>query len=406
VSCFGGSGTYTCVVSGMNTTIISDGVVAFVDLTIAAEVSATTIGLSNTVGSSASGDGIVVLPTGGTVTRGTASSADYGGLDTTTQGAWTGTYGADGYLIANDVSNPPGYAAVSLTGNSLYTWTASTSDPRALQVSSGSSTRIASTYYSYTQFTIDLNLTDGNTHRIALYLLDWSHQSRTETISILDAASGRFLNTVAFSSFSNGQYAVWNLTGHVLIQVQWTGGANAVVSGIFFDPPSSAKYDGLDTTTQGTWTGAYGADGYLIANDVSNPPGYAAVSLTGNSLYTWAASTSDPRALQVSSGSSTRIASTYYSYTQFTIDLNLTDGHTHRIALYLLDWSHQSRTETISILDAASGRFLDWVASSSITNGQYTAWNLTGHVLIQVQWTGGANAVVSGIFFDPPSSAK
>jgi hypothetical protein len=244
VNCFGGSGSYTCVVSGMNTTIISDGAVAFVDLTIAAGVSATSIGLSNTVGSSALGDGIVVLSTGGTVVRGNASSGDYGGLDITTQGTWTGTYGADGYLIANDVSSPPGYAVVRLTGASLYTWAASTSDPRALQLSSGSLTRIASKYYSYTQFTIDVNLTDANTHRIALYLLD-SHQSRTETISILDATSGRVLDTEAFPSFINGQYAVWNVTGHVLIQIQWTGGANAVVSGIFFDPPSSAKWNGL-----------------------------------------------------------------------------------------------------------------------------------------------------------------
>ena len=164
-----------------------------------------------------------------------ASSATYTGLDTTTQGTWTGIYGADGYMIANDATSPPAYATVSLTGDSLYTWAASTTSASALQVSSGSSTRIASTYYSVTGFTINVNLTDGNTHRIALYLLDWDSTARSETISIVDAVSNAVLFTGPFSSFHNGAYAVWSVRGHVLIQITKTAGANAVVSGAFFN---------------------------------------------------------------------------------------------------------------------------------------------------------------------------
>jgi hypothetical protein len=162
------------------------------------------------------------------------ASATYVGLDTTTQGTWTGKYGADGYLIADDATNPPAYATVSLTGDALYAWAASTSSAIALQDSSGSSFRIASCYYSTTSFNINVNLTDGNTHRIALYLLDWDSTTRSETISILDAASNTVLNTETFSSFHNGDYAVWNVQGNVIIQVTRTAGANAVVSGIFF----------------------------------------------------------------------------------------------------------------------------------------------------------------------------
>jgi hypothetical protein len=163
------------------------------------------------------------------------ASATYAGLDTTTQGTWTGKYGADGYIVANDATNPPAYATVSLTGDSLYTWAASTTTVSALQASSGSSKRMASCYYSTTHFTMNLNLTDGNAHQIALYLLDWSGTARSETISILDAVSNAVLYTGSFSSFHNGEYAVWNVQGHVLIQVTKTGGTNAVVSGIFFD---------------------------------------------------------------------------------------------------------------------------------------------------------------------------
>jgi hypothetical protein len=394
------------------------------------------------------------------------ASATYTGLDTTTQGTWTGKYGADGYLIAKDATSPPAYATVSMAGDALYTWAASTTAASALQLSSGSSTRMASCYYA-SSFTVNVDLTDGNTHQIAMYLLDWDSTARSETISILDAASNAVLYTGTFSGFHKGEYATWNVQGNVLIRVTKTGGANGVVSGIFFDPvvsqvsvpnvvndtqtaattaitgaglvvgtvttassttvpigdvisespvagtmvaagsavnlvvsASSATYTGLDTTTKGTWTGKYRADGYIIANDATDPPAYATVSLTGDTLYTWAASTSTVSALQVSSGSSKRIASCYYSTTHFTINVDLTDGNAHRIAMYLLDWDGTARSETISILDAASNAVLYTGTFSGFHSGEYAVWNVQGHVLIQVTKTGGANAVVSGIFFD------
>ncbi len=335
-----------------------------------------------------------------------SSSAAYAGLDAATQGLWTGKYGANGFLIANDVTSPPSYATVSLTGDSTYTWAGGSSAncPRGLQVASGSTSCIGSAYYSASSFTINVSLTDGNTHRVSLYLVDWDSTARAETISILDAASNQVLDTQSFANFHNGVYAVWNVQGHVLIQVTKTGGANAVVAGIFFDaaPPSAASYSGLDTTTQGTWTGKYGSDGQVIANDLSAVPTYATVSLTGDTVYTWAAASSAncPRALQVSSGSANCIASTYYSGSSFTINLNLLDGNAHRIALYLLDWDSTTRAESISILDATSNAVLNTQTFSSFHNGEYAVWNVQGHVLIQVTKTGGSNGVVAGIFFD------
>jgi YVTN family beta-propeller protein len=336
------------------------------------------------------------------VTAKTASgSASYSGLDTATQGAWTSKYGADGYLIANDASKPPAYATVSFTGDATYTWAASTTDVRALQTASGASTRIASTYYSGSSFTINLNFTDGNAHKISLYLLDWDSTARMETISILDASSNALLDTETYASFHNGEYAAWNIQGHVLIQVKVRGGSNAVVSGVFFDALApSVTYDGLDTTTQGTWTGKHGSKGDIIANDANNPPSYATVGITGDTTYTWAATTTDVRALQTASGASTRIASTYYSSSSFTINLNLTDGNKHTVSLYLLDWDSTARAETITIMDATTGAVLNTQTYSGFHNGEYAAWEITGHVLIQVRKTAGSNAVVSGLFFD------
>jgi hypothetical protein len=68
LSCYAGPGTYTCLAFGMSQTVMSNGAVAFIDLTMAAGASATSVGLIDSVGSLASGDAVMVLPTGGVVT--------------------------------------------------------------------------------------------------------------------------------------------------------------------------------------------------------------------------------------------------------------------------------------------------------------------------------------------------
>ena len=163
--------------------------------------------------------------------------------------------------------------------------------------------------------------------------------------------------------------------------------------------PAAAAFVKYDTSTQGTWKGVYGSNGFAIANDSTNYPGYATVVLAGEGDYTWDSPTTDVRALE-SGVTSGRIASTWYS-SGFTIDINLTDGNTHQVALYAVDWDNLGRAESIRLTDAASGTVLDSRSISSFTNGEWVVWNLTGHVTVTVTQTGNQNAVVSGIFFDP-----
>ena len=94
--------------------------------------------------------------------------------------------------------------------------------------------RIASTWYSATNFTFDVNLTDGNWHQVGIYCVDFDNWNRSQRVDILDAVSGNVLDTRSLSGFQNGRYLVWNLMGHVKIQLT-TLAVNAVVSGIFFD---------------------------------------------------------------------------------------------------------------------------------------------------------------------------
>src|ERR1019366_3223513 len=52
----------------------------------------------------------------------------FSGLDSTTQGAWNGKYGGEGYLIANGASATPAYAVVGVSGALTYTWAGASSD--------------------------------------------------------------------------------------------------------------------------------------------------------------------------------------------------------------------------------------------------------------------------------------
>ena len=150
------------------------------------------------------------------------------------------------------------------------------------------------------------------------------------------------LNTQTLtSSFNGGVYLVWNVSGHVQFRITWNAGANAVVSGLFFDVPpnpASATFVKMDTTTQGNWKSVYGADGYNVIGDGASNPSYVTPVASGQSSYTWAASTSDPRALQKATNPADRIAATWFSTTPFTIDMNISDTATHQVALYFLDW--------------------------------------------------------------------
>ncbi|WP_165073350.1 right-handed parallel beta-helix repeat-containing protein [Paludisphaera rhizosphaerae] len=326
-------------------------------------------------------------------------AATYAGGDAITQGGWIGAYGADGYDVAGTSPSLPSYAAVSMSGQSNYTWASSTSDPRALQKADGSD-GVAAAWYSGSDFTIDVDLTDGQTHRVSLYMADWDSSIRSQRIDVLDAATGALLDSRTVSSFHDGLYLQWNVSGHVLFRVVRLGAANAVVQGLFFDSaPASATYAGSDAITQGGWIGAYGADGYDVAGTSPSLPSYAAVSMSGQSDYTWASSTSDPRALQKADGSD-GVAAAWYSGSDFTIDVDLTDGQTHRVSLYMADWDSSIRSQRIDVLDAATGALLDSRTVSSFHDGLYLQWNVSGHVLFRVVRLGAANAVVQGLFFD------
>src|SRR4029077_7288491 len=123
----------------------------------------------------------------------------------------------------NDATAVPSYAQVTLAGQQSFTWAASTTDPRAVQRPGGTD-RIAATWYTGTSFTIDVNLTDGARHEVALYNLDWNGaNARAQRVDVLDATTNAVLDARTITAFTSGQWLVWTLGGHVTLRVTNTG---------------------------------------------------------------------------------------------------------------------------------------------------------------------------------------
>lgn len=155
--------------------------------------------------------------------------------DTFTQGNWRSKYGAEGYELIGDATLMPAYGSVTPSGLFyLFYWGFTTVDPRALQEPDNSTNRIFSAWYAPTTFVIDVNLTDTAIHQVALYCLDVDTSDRRQTVELLDANDVVVAKQNLSSSFHDGVYLIWNLSGHMKFRVTATGGFNAVVNGIFF----------------------------------------------------------------------------------------------------------------------------------------------------------------------------
>ncbi|HKM56693.1 MAG TPA: hypothetical protein VJY33_25035, partial [Isosphaeraceae bacterium] len=138
--------------------------------------------------------------------------------------------------IIGSQANYPSYATVKPSGSNTYVWNASTTDSRGLQIpQSGSTNRTAACWYSSSgQFTVDINLTDGQAHRVTIYACDWDSTSRSERIDVVDPTTHAVLDSRTISSFYGGVYLSWQLKGHVQLVFTRLSGANPVVSGLFF----------------------------------------------------------------------------------------------------------------------------------------------------------------------------
>ncbi|HEV3481366.1 MAG TPA: protease pro-enzyme activation domain-containing protein [Candidatus Acidoferrales bacterium] len=334
------------------------------------------------------------------------SSAGYGALSTSnnayqtgygTSSGWDFATGIGSVNVANLVSNWPNFNPAALSIMKTHTGNFTQGQQNAtysVTVSNGANAGSTNGTVTVSE-TLPSGLTlvsmagtgwacgAGSCTRSDVLSAAGSYPAITVTVNVASSASSPQVNQV---NVSGGGSASAGATDSTTITIG-VGGGGAV-----------ANFISSDANTEGSWHGVYGADGYSVANDSQSIPSYASFAVQNQLNYTWAASTTDPRALQTGSDTG-RIAATWYNTSSFDFDVNFTDGKSHQFALYALDWDSAGRSETVQILDANTEVVLDTRTISGFTNGTYLIWNISGHVKINITLTGGANAVVSGAFF-------
>ena len=336
--------------------------------------------------------------------------AQFVGTDAVTQGNWIGRYGSDGYHTAGNETSLPAYLQLSQPEQYGHWWD-DTTEARAALRASGTS-RSPRAWYSATgspTIDFDLNFTDGQTHQVAMYCMDWIWWWNTENlVEISDADTGALLSRVSVSAFTGGKYLVWNLSGHVKIKVKYTAGSQPIVNGLYFGsvPTGEAVFIGTDTTTKGNWRAGdfkrYGLIGYRNAGNDLSLPSHAQLSMPD--LYGhWWDDTTEERALLRPTGTSRTPRAWYSSVGSQTIDfeLNLTDGQTHQLSLYCMDWlTWWNTAQTIEIRDAVNNKVLSSQSVSSFIDGKYMIWNVRGHVKVRLTHSSGQQPILNGIFLD------
>jgi hypothetical protein len=280
-----------------------------------------------------------------------------------------------------------------------YQWAAGTTEARALS-EPGQLTRNAAAYYDPDQVQVKLTFSAAYSGDLHLYAVDWDSTARRETITV-DGQTAELS-----SSFHEGAWVSFPIDvaapgGTVMITVDRTAGANAVLSGIFLGEAGAPPALPVSSSPQGNWVGSFGSAGYALAawngtSDLASLPD-ASLILTQGSRFQWVPSTTDERALE-NPTKATREAATYYDPNEIILQLSFTGAYSGNVELYAVDWDSTARREIVSV-DGESA-----VLSGEFHQGAWVSFPISvaagETVSIVVDRTAGVNAVLSGIFLE------
>ncbi len=333
-------------------------------------------------------------------------------VESAPQGKWVNAVGSAGYDLAGwngtagDVSYLPN-ASVTVQQASRYQWASNTSDPRALG-EPGEYTRNAGAYYDADQIQMQVSFREAYAGNLHLYAVDWDALGRREIITV----NGQ--SATLSSDFSQGAWVSFPISvaagRTVSITVTRTAGPNAVLSGIFVGDAGTPPAPAVTSAPQGKWVNTFGSAGYALggwngSSDLTSLPNET-LSVEQASRYTWASSTTDPRALQ-SPDQSAQVAGTYYDADQIQMQVSFKEAYAGNLHLYAVDWDSLGRREIITVNGQSA------VLSSDFSQGAWASFPISvaagGTVSITVTRTAGPNAVLSGIFLGdagPPPGPK
>ncbi len=170
-------------------------------------------------------------------------------------------------------------------------------------------------------------------------------------------------------------------------------------------PSGEIEFARIDNTTQGSWKGKYGSEGWWIAGAGENIPYYASVKFINGADRIWTAVSKDIEALEQPSGD-LRIASQKYAGLHEIIELDFKDKNTRLISFYLLDWERSGRWTVIDAIDANTRKRIDTQNVTNFGSGIYLTYRCSGKIQFRItnvysdRYTQSKDAGFSAIFFD------
>ncbi|HVK24026.1 MAG TPA: ThuA domain-containing protein [Actinokineospora sp.] len=299
-------------------------------------------------------------------------------------GDWVGVYGRTGHAIPNVATSlPSGVTVTPAASATPHTWANPSTLPRALQHPSGTG-RVATTWFNGTQFDVQVSVPARTSHTLAAYFTDYDGSGRAQVVELVNAA-GQVISSTALSGFADGRWLTWTVTDPVTVRVRRTAGPNAVLSGLFLTSHPAAG---------GTWTGSYGQSGHAIPSVGTSLPSGVSVT-TSAQAHTWAASTTDARALEKPGGG--RSATTWFG-PQVSAAISIPAGSRYAVSAYFVDWDSTARRQRVELVGAGGTVVASTDLATSFNGGRWLSWTVAEPVTVRVTSTAGPNAVLSGVF--------
>lgn len=327
--------------------------------------------------------------------------------DEATQGNWRDLYGLDGWAIPGAGTNPPAYGALNVISAQPLLWSATTSDPRALQrpAPAAPGARLASAWTGSGAMVFEMRQQGRAMRRLGLYFLDWDNAGRVQRVELLDPAGDTVLHSQVVSNFAGGVYRVWEIAGSVRVRVAPLTGT-PVLSGMFFDPMPAASFAGGDAVTRGDWRPKFGVGGHALPGLEPALPAPLTLTNVTAAVTNWSDAPTAPGALQDprSTNDAERVGAAWAGADFLLTLLGAPPSEATRLRAYFLDWDHTQRTQRVDVFDGVTGRWLDTQIISGFTNGLYLGWRLGGPVRLRAGTLNGGEAVLSGLFLDPPAA--
>jgi len=156
-----------------------------------------------------------------------------------------------------------------------------------------------------------------------------------------------------------------------------------------------------DTSTAGTWPGAFGASAAWLAGRKIEAAG-AYVLTTSAPVFVWPNDDGSARVLALAPGTTgPKIAACWTTGDQFTMDVGAPAGKAYRLTVYVMDYDNGKRGMEITV-ESRDGKVHDAQAATvaEANAGIYLSWDVTGPATIKARKTAGDNAAVSGVFVD------